>query len=185
MRGGVIESPIVVADIALVSRLLHRDLPGLRVVDRPRDRRGRWGHVDPDVAAAAMESPGAAVVVAARAPRADPGAAALPVLAGAMGMEVVRLPCDARAAAWAVGWIARLWRAGAGRDAALRTVHVLAGAATMLCPTADGASSVARPRVVERWARMSWRRCGHCAGGGLAGAYCGRCGVPIVGPEGA
>jgi hypothetical protein len=155
---------------------------GLIVVPRSRGRRG-WGELDPDAVVDALDRAGPGAVVLARTPAADLGARALPALAEIMGREIVRLPADRDAAAWVVAVAGG--RAEVGADPA-RPLQVLVGAAGAPVlprrPVGAGSARVPalRPGVLVRWARCAWRPCARCAGGGLSGASCGRCGAGLV-----
>jgi hypothetical protein len=157
-----------------------------RLVVVPRDRRARrrgWRPLAPDDVVAALESAGGSALVLARAPAADPGAAALPGLARVMGREVVRLPDDAAAAAWAVA-VAVAWPPDAGLARRLQVLVGAAGGGTALPRRRVGESlsvPAVRPPVLARWAGCVWRPCARCGGGGLPGASCGRCGAGLVG----
>lgn len=155
-------------------------LDGVVVVPRGRARRGAgWADLDPDDVVEALDRAGPGAVVLARPALADPGARALPALAGVMGREVVRLPGDGDAAAWVVAMAGRLAPLAVGPA---RLLQVLAGAASAPVlprrPIGAGAARMPalRPGVLGRWARCAWRPCGRCAGGGLPGGPCGRCG---------
>ena len=179
MPGGVIARPAVVADGALVARLADRELEALRPL--PRGRAGRRGRaIEADAVADALCEAGADVLAAWRSPLADPGGRPLAVLAAARGCAAVRLPDAPPAAAWVVGWAARVWRAGAHAPAALRTIQALAGAAPAAVAGAGGPP--AGPDL-ERWARVRWRPCALCGQGGLPGAACGGCGTRLPGED--
>lgn len=153
----------------------------IHVVPRDRRRDGSWPPVAGDAIVATLEAAGSGVVVLARPPAADPGAAALPALAEVMEREVVRLPRSADAAAWVVGVA---MAADEGSPPPLRALQALAGAADRLeTAPGDGALRLPaiRPSVLVRWARRGWRPCGRCRGGGLPGARCGRCDAPVGG----
>jgi hypothetical protein len=172
----------VVVEHGLASAGAASSAEGIVVVPRPRGRRG-WADLDPDAVVDALDRAGPGAVVLARTALADPGARALPALAGIMGREVVRLPADREAAAWVVAVAARL--AAAGDDPA-RLLQVLVGApaAPVLPRRPIGAGSARmpalRPGVLARWAGCAWRPCARCAGGGLPGAACGRCGAVLT-----
>ncbi|MFP5452171.1 MAG: hypothetical protein ACLGG9_10560 [Thermoleophilia bacterium] len=174
MHGGLTAMPGVVAEASLVARLADRDLPGLRAIERPR-RRGRWAALDPDATAVAVADAGPGALVLARPPAADRGAAAVWVLARAMGREVLRLPHADGPAAWVVGCASRVWPGTGDREMALRALQVLSGTVSAgRC--GPGAGSPAGPRALTAWAGRAWRGCADCPGGGLPGAPCGRCG---------
>jgi hypothetical protein len=178
VHGGLRTPRGVVVEASLVARLADRDLPGLRAVDRGR-RRGRWAELDADSAAEAVSLAGPGALILARPPAADPGAAAVWVIARAMGREILRLPHAEGPAAWVVGWASRLWPGAPDRAAALQTLHVLSGAAAAgRC--GPGAVGNAGPRALTRLARRMWRPCCRCAGGGMPGAACGSCGAPVA-----
>jgi hypothetical protein len=154
-----------------------------RLVVVPRaSRRGRGrAPLDPDAVVDALERAGPSALVLARSPAADPGAGVLPALAAVMGREVVRLPDALEAAAWVVAVAGRL----APGPGLARRLQVLVGAAACPVlprrPVGEGAEVPAvRPRVLARWAGCVWRPCARCAGGGLPGASCGRCGAGLV-----
>lgn len=170
---------VLVAEAAVASRANGGTRP-LAVVPRAR-RRGRWSELDADAVVAAIADAGPDAIVLARAPADDPGAAALPALAGVMDVARVRLPGDAGLA----GWVLSVARHPHVDDTALlRRLEVLAGAAAgpsgLPRRTSDDGASVpaVRPRVLARWAGCVWRPCVRCGGGGLAGAPCARCGAP-------
>jgi hypothetical protein len=158
------------------------------VVGRDRRARGRgWAALSPDAVIAALDAAGPEAVVLARAPSADPGARALPGLARVMGREVVRLPDDVDAAAWAVG-MAVAWGHGPALARRLQVLVGTAGGGTALPRRRLGERALmpaVRPRVLARWAGCVWRPCGRCGGGGLPGAPCGRCGVAVAAAAGA
>jgi len=173
----------------VVEEALARAVPGaragrLQVVRRDRRARGRgWAELSADAVVAALEAAGAAAVVLARAPSADPGARALPALARIMGRQVVRLPADADGAAWAVG-MAAAWEPGEGLARRLQVLVGAAGGAQTLPRRSVGQRArmpAVRPVVLARWAGCAWRPCGRCAGGGLPGAPCGCCGAGVSG----
>lgn len=170
----------LVVEAGLLSRLTDAPSPALVAVARARGRRG-WRPIDGDDVVAALRSAGAGAVVATRSAEADPGAALLRRLAAAAGHEVVTLPDDADAAAWAVAV------AAAGRDGPVaRRLQALAGLAiapSRAIPRRDrgtaGLLPALRPAVLARWAECAWRPCPRCGGGGLPGAPCGRCAAPL------
>lgn len=143
----------------------------LMVVPRAR-RRGRWRPLDADRVVDTLSAAGRDAVVMSRRAGADPGAAALGALARIMGTDVVRLPDVETEAAWAVAVAAHPDFGGCDR----RRLEVLAGAAA-----SGRARPSLRPGVLARWASRSWRPCARCAGGGLMGCPCGRCGVLVRG----
>lgn len=176
----------LVVEAGLLSRLADAPPPGLVAVARARGRRG-WRPIDGDDVVAALRAAGAGAVVAVRAADADPGAALLRRLAAAAGHELVTLPDDPDAAAWAVAVAAR----GGGREGSVaRRLQALAGLAAAPPPTIPrrdrgtaGLLPALRPAVLVRWAECAWRPCPRCGGGGLPGAPCGRCAAPL--PAGA
>jgi len=158
--------------------------PGRSVVTVPRRRRrGGWCAVEGDAVVAAIDSAGADAVVLARAPGDDPGATCLPALARLLGVPAVRLPADTLLAGWVLAVAAH---PQFGDADLVRRLEVLVGAATAVGlprrSVGDGPRVPAlRPRVLARWAGCVWRPCARCAGGGLMGAACGRCGAPRLG----
>jgi hypothetical protein len=154
------------------------------VVPRAPRRRGSGrAALEPDTVIDALDRAGTAAVVLARSPAADPGAAVLPALAAVMGHEVVRLPDDADAAAWVVALAGAL--APGGEDLPRRLQVLVGAAASPVLPRRPvGAGPVRMPAVragvLARWAGCAWRPCARCAGGGLPGAACGRCGAGLL-----
>jgi hypothetical protein len=132
-------------------------------------RRGRRHAPAPaDAAVAALDAAGPGAIALA------PAGSALGPVARLMGADVVALPGDPGAAAWVVRVALR---AGDDDDGLLRRLEGLASAAG-----AGGASLArTRPAVLLRWAGWAWRRCGCCAGGGVPGGPCGRCGARVDG----
>lgn len=176
----------IVVEAGLLSRLADAPPPDVVAAARARGRRG-WRPMDGDDVVAALRVAGPGAVVAARGAGADPGATLLRRLAAAAGHEVVTLPDDPDAAAWAVAVAAR----AGGRDGPVaRRLQALAGLAAAPPPTiprrdrgAAGPLPSLRPAVLARWAECAWRPCPRCGGGGLPGAPCGRCAAPL--PAGA
>lgn len=119
----------------------------------------------------AIVDAGSAAIALVRPAACSPEAAALAALATATGLPIVRLPADERNAARVV---AVAVREGAGDGDLVRRLEALAGAA-------DRGLPALRPAVLARWAGIAWRRCARCAGGGLPGCACGRCGARIAG----
>ena len=157
------------AAVALAAGLVE-GAPSLTVVAAAAERGGRRAATPPaDAAVAAVDAAGPGAVVLA------PAGSPLGPVARLMGADVVALPRDHRAAAWVVGVALR---AGDGdADGLLRRLEGLASAAG-----AGGASLArTRPAVLLRWAGWAWRRCGACAGGGVPGGPCGRCGARVDG----
>ena len=143
----------------------------LVVVPRAR-RRGRWMPLDADRVVATLSALRRDAIVMTRTAAADPGAVSLGALARIMGVDVVRLPDAEAEAAWAVAVAAHPDFGGRDR----RRLEVLVGAAA-----SGHARPSLRPGVLARWASRSWRPCARCAGGGLLGCPCGRCGVLVRG----
>ncbi len=141
-------------------------VPAAAAANGRRGRRDAASPADAAVDAVAAAGPGAIALAPAGSP--------LGPVARLMGADVVALPADPGAAAWVVGVALR---AGGDDDGLLRRLEGLASAA------ATGGASLARtrPAVLLRWAGWAWRRCGSCAGGGVAGGPCGRCGARIDG----
>ena len=171
---------VIVVEESVVSAIPPEGLDRIHVVPRDRRRDGSWPALAADAVVAVLEAAGSGALVLARPPAADPGAAALSALAGMMEREVVRLPASARAAAWVVG----VAMAGdEGSPPPLRALQALAGAADRpkAAPGQDDEHRMPaiRPAVLLRWARSGWRPCDRCAGGGLPGARCGRCGARV------
>ena len=149
---------------------LAEGAPSLTVVAAAAERGGRRAATPPaDAAVAAVDAAGPGAIALA------PAGSPLGPVARLMGADVVALPRDHRAAAWVVGVALR---AGDGdADGLLRRLEGLASAAG-----AGGASLArTRPAVLLRWAGWAWRRCGACAGGGVPGGPCGRCGARVDG----
>ena len=144
----------------------------LVIVPRPR-RRGHWQPLDADVVVTILSAAGREAIVMARAAAADPDAASLPALGRVMGTPVIRLPDSESAAEWAIAVASHPDFDGHDRH---HRLEVLVGAAASGRP-----APALRPGVLARWATRSWRPCGRCAGGGLMGCPCGRCGVPVRG----
>ncbi len=170
---------IIVAERSLVCRVAGLEASG-RVVTVPRERRrGRWSPLVADEVVDALEAAGPGAVVLARPVAVDIDAAALPGLARVLGREVVQLPADGDRAAWVIA-VAVHVEAGDTADT-VRTLQSVAGLAAAARQGQDGyLPAGARPGLVLRWARRSWRPCAHCGGGGCAGTPCGRCGGPIA-----
>jgi hypothetical protein len=142
--------------------------PALTVVPDAAGRGRRDAAPPADAAVAAVEAAGPGAIALA------PAGSPLGPVARLMGADVVALPADDAAAAWVVGVALR---AGGDDDALLRRLEGLASAAG-----AGGASLArTRPAVLLRWAGWAWRRCGSCAGGGVPGGPCGRCGTRVDG----
>jgi len=144
--------------------------PSLTVVPAAATRRrGRTGPAPAaDAAVAAVDAAGRGAIALA------PAGSPLGPVARLMGADVVALPGDPRAAAWVLGVALR---AAGDDDGLLRRLEGLASAAG-----AGGASLArTRPAVLLRWAGWAWRRCGSCAGGGVPGGPCGRCGGRVDG----
>jgi hypothetical protein len=131
-----------------------------------RRRRPLW-----EAMADAVVDAGPGALALVRPGECSPEAAALAALAAATGLPVVRLPADERNAARVVAVAAR---EGTGDADLVRRLEALAGAA-------DRGLPALRPAVLARWAGIAWRRCARCAGGGLPGCACGRCGARIAG----
>ena len=144
--------------------------PALTVVASGATGRGRRTGpppADAAVAAVAAAGPGAIALAPAGSP--------LGPVARLMGADVVALPRDAHAAAWVVG--VALCAGALDEVGVLRRLEGLASAAG-----AGGASLArTRPAVLLRWAGWAWRRCAACAGGGVPGGPCGRCGARVDG----
>jgi hypothetical protein len=172
----------VVVELSLAPASAAGSGEGLVVVPRTRRRRG-WADLDPDAVVDALDRAGPGAVVLARTPLADAGARALPALARIMGREVVRLPAEGEAAAWVVAVAGTLSAAGADPS---RRLQVLVGAAAAPAlprrPVGAGPARMPALRhgVLARWAGCAWRPCARCAGGGLPGAVCGRCGAGLA-----
>jgi hypothetical protein len=163
------------------------------VVPRRRTRRATWpwaaagwGRVEAGPALDALLAAGPDGVALVPDPADDAGAAVLGPLSALAGVEAVRLPRPASAAAWTAG-LAVAWRGMAARDLVrlLQVAAGLAGAPGGLPRRRwEGDETLAvpalRPAVLARWAVRSWRPCAWCAGGGLPGRACGRCGVPLA-----
>ncbi len=166
-------NPVLVVEAGLAAAVAGAPGPDLVAVPRPgRRRRGASAALDPEDVVTALDLAGPDAVVLARPAADDPGAAALPALAAVMGREVVRLPGGADAAAWVVA-VAGAMPADTG--GAPRRLQVLAGVAA-----AATRMPALRPGVLARWAGCVWRPCPRCAGGGLPGAPCGRCGAGLA-----
>ena len=164
----------IVVEARIASSALGAASPDLVVVPRHR-RRGHWRPLDADVVVTILSVSGPEAIVMARAAGADPDAACLPALGRIMGTPVVRLPDAEAAASWAVAVASH---PDFGSHDRRHRLEVLVGAA------ASGRSAPAlRPGVLARWATRSWHPCERCAGGGLVGCPCGRCGVPVGGVE--
>ena len=163
---------VIVAEESVAAAGARHASSRLLVIPRGR-RRGRWRPLDPDAVTDALAALEADAVVAARPAAADPGAAALPVLAGVMGLRGVRLPCDAVAAATTLALAAHPGFAACARGMEVVAVLVADG----------GALPALRPSVLARWAARAWRPCGSCDAGGPGGRRCCRCGAPV--PRGA
>lgn len=168
--------------------------PCIDVVARRPARGGRWRPIDADAAVATLLASGPRPVALARTPEADPGGSCLPALAAILGLDRVRLPDHADAAAWCVG-VAAAWCA-AGEGALCRRLQALAGAISRAARGDRGLPvrqwgiegvpvPALRPAVLARWAGRAWHPCRWCAGGGLLGTACGSCGVPLPGPAAA
>jgi hypothetical protein len=160
----------------------------LVVVPRVRARRGRgWQGLDADRVVDALVAAGPRAVVLARGLDADPGGGVLPALGRVMGHRIVRLPGDPSEAAWTIAVAVHPGFAG---ESTVRRLEALAGVASTggaLPRRTIGAGPAAvpalRPAVLGKWAACAWRACLRCAGGGVAGGVCGRCGAPIAGAE--
>ena len=161
---------VIVAEESVAAAGARHASPRLLVIPRER-RRGRWRPLDPDAVADALAVLDPDAVVAARPAAADRGAAALPALAGVMGLRGVRLPCDATAAAATLALVAHPGFAASARGMEVVAVLVAEGAAL----------PALRPSVLARWAARAWRQCGSCDAGGPVGRRCGRCGAPVPG----
>ena len=149
--------------------------PPVHRVGRMRSR-GRWRDITADAVLDALDAAGPRALVLARPGVADAGAIAVPSIARTTGREVVRLPGGLTGAAWTVAIGARV--AHDDRAALIRVLQVLAGiggaASTHM---RDG---LLNPAVLVRWAQRAWHPCVRCAGGGLPGCPCGRCGAPLA-----
>jgi len=170
-----------------VTRLIAAPAPErLVTVPRPRGRGRRgWAPLHADGVIDALDLAGPGAVVLARGCAADPGAALLPSLGRTMGHDVVRLPDDSAAAAWALGVALH---PDFPCDPAISRLEALVGVASSGGPLprraigAGGPSVPAlRPEVLSRWAGCAWRACARCSGGGPVGGSCGRCGAAGIG----
>lgn len=185
----------LVVERSLLERL-GRAAPCVDVVARRPARRGGWRPIQGDAVVATLLAAGPRPVALARAPEADPGGSCLPALAATLGLDRVRLPDHADAAAWCVG-VAVGW-CTAGESALARRLQVVAGALARAAAGERGLPvrewggegvpvPALRPAVLARWAVRAWRPCRWCAAGGLPGAPCGSCGLdlPALAPPGA
>lgn len=179
--------PALVLDGALAADAGLEGSPAVIAVPRGPGggrRRGGPGPLDAASVLDALEAAPQALVLA-RPAAADPGAAALGSLARMLGRDVVILPGDGRRAAW-VSALATAWAGGSPVADLARRVQAAAGAAGWECGvrTTDWrgtglAVPALRPEAIGRWLARAWRRCAWCAGGGLPGRGCGRCGTQV------
>ncbi|MGE0027837.1 MAG: hypothetical protein AB7O78_00780 [Thermoleophilia bacterium] len=160
--------PLVTDGVVARDAGLADGAPSLVLVAAAATRGRREATPAADAAVAAIDAAGAGAIALA------PAGSPLGPVARLMGADVVALPADECAAAWVLGVALR---AGADDDGLLRRLEGLASAAG-----AGGASLArTRPAVLLRWAGWAWRRCAGCAGGGVAGGPCGRCGARVDG----
>jgi hypothetical protein len=151
----------------------------------PRTMSGRRGsgRLDPDMAIEVITDAGDRAIVLARPVWADPAMSPLPALAVAMGHEVVWLPHEAPAAAWATCLIAS-WAPALDRADLLRRAQVAVGLAHLPMPAlprrpwgVDGTDVPALSAdALGRWCECAWTPCGWCPAGGAASARCPACG---------
>lgn len=151
----------------------------------PRTMAGRRGAVrlDPDVVIDAISGAGSEAIVLARPIWADPAMSPLPALAVVLGHDVVWLPDDVPAAAWATCLIAS-WASTHDHDELLRRAQVAVGLASLPAPALPrrpwGADDTPVPALcadaLARWCGCAWTPCPWCTSGGAAAARCPSCG---------
>ncbi len=154
--------------------------PGVYVVAAPGRRPGR---VDAADVMDALDGAGADALVLSRPPWCDPDVAPIPALSVVLGREVLWLPPDLPAAAWAAALVASWARTTPAHDLA-RRAQVAVGLAAMspanLPARAWGPGGTRVPAMASeslaRWCDCAWQPCGWCDAGGLARAPCPACG---------
>lgn len=170
-----------VGEQAPAVRVIHRDT----CARRPWRPQAEWKPVSSDRALSALiGAPGDAITLA-RTPEADPGAACVAPLARLAKRPVFTLPEPFDAAVWVVALAADWCTSGLERpDRAIAVAcGIAAGHGALPRTSRHAAMNVPdlHPRVLGRWASRAFAPCGWCAaGGGLAGAACAACGVPVA-----
>ncbi len=172
----VVDEAVAEAGIPGDHGLVHR------VARTMMGRRGA-GRLDPESAIEAISGAGVGAIVLARPVWVDPAMAPLPALALVMGHEVVWLPDDAPAAAWATCLIAS-WAPSLGHDDLLRRAQVAVGLAALPASVLPrrpwGVDDTHVPALssdaLGRWCDCAWTPCPWCPAGGASAVICPSCG---------
>lgn len=173
--------PLVV-DGEVASEACVEGHAGVHVVPVPTRGRARR-RIDAAEVIELLDGAGPDALVLARPPWSDPALAPLPALSVVLGREMLWLPADLAAAAWAAALITAWARSTPATDLS-RRAQVAVGLACMApesLPTRPWGPGDARVPAMAgdslaRWCDCAWHECAWCDAGGMQGLPCPACG---------